>query len=87
MLRGDFQGREAKRLGIVEFCVPRAEVHERAHALAEDIVQWPRPALIGIKAGTGRAGRDGYLLESEYTRGLAQQPETKALIAAFFAKS
>lgn len=87
LLQGEIiKGDEAFRIGLAEFCVPRSEVQERAQALAEEIAQWPRAALIANKACVLGRGGDGFQLELEYTRKLAQNPETKALIAAFFAK-
>lgn len=87
LLRGEIiKGEEAASLGIAEFCLPRAEVEARSIALAEELAQWPRAALIANKACALSRGGDGFQLELEYTRKLARDPETKALIAAFFAK-
>lgn len=87
LLRGEIiKGEEAQRLGIADFCHPRAEVLDRARALAEEIAQWPRKALIANKACVQAEGGTGYRLELEHTRALAQDPETRALIAAFFEK-
>lgn len=85
MLRGEiFKGDDAKAMGLAEFCVPRADVQATAFELAGEIARWPRSALLGIKACVLGVGNDGYLLESEFTRALAREPETKNLIAEFF---
>lgn len=86
LLRGEIiKGEEAHRLGIAEFCAPRAEVQDRSLKLAQEIAQWPRPALIANKACVRADGERGYQLELEYTRKLARDPQTRAMIAAFFA--
>jgi enoyl-CoA hydratase len=89
MLRGEvFSGREAVSLGLAEFGEREGDVEARARALAEEISQWPRSALVAIKACVlaQDGGSDGYEREITATRMLAREAETQSLIADFFSK-
>lgn len=46
LMTSDFvSGREAERLGLVSLCVPDAELHAKALAVAQDLARGPRHAI------------------------------------------
>ncbi|MFO1317967.1 MAG: enoyl-CoA hydratase/isomerase family protein [Burkholderiales bacterium] len=81
-------GAEAQRLGLVQWAYPRAELAERARALAQRIAAMPRAALAANKACIAAAGspaRDGYADEIAATRALYESAETRERVARFLA--
>jgi enoyl-CoA hydratase/carnithine racemase len=81
-------GATARDLGIVQWAVPRAELRERAAALARRVAELPLGALAASKACIAAAadpGSGGYSLELEATRRLLTEPETRRRVEAFLA--
>ncbi len=80
-------GPELFRLGIVEACVPRAELMECALALAREIAA-KSPAAIRLAKRTlntieEMTLRDGYRYEQNMTVELAEHPDAQEAAAAF----
>jgi len=83
-------GPELYRLGIVEACVPRAELMERAMALAREIAS-KSPAAIrlakqALNTIEDMSLRDGYRHEQNLTAQLSEHPDAKEAAAAFLEK-
>jgi len=81
-------GAAARDLGIVHWAYPRAELGERAHAIAARIAALPAAALAASKACIALAaepGRGGYSAELEATRALLTNQETRQRVEAFLA--
>jgi len=83
-------GPELHRLGIIEACVPRAELMERALALAREIAG-KSPAAIrlakqALNTIEDMSLRDGYRHEQSLTAQLAEHPDAKEAAAAFLEK-
>jgi enoyl-CoA hydratase/carnithine racemase len=83
-------GREAERLGLVQWAVQRAELAEAAAALARRAAAIPRTTLAENKrciALASAAHGDGFAAEIAATRRLYENPETRRRVAAFLDKS
>jgi enoyl-CoA hydratase/carnithine racemase len=83
-------GPELFRLGVVEACVPQAELMPRAMALAAEIAS-KSPASIRLAKATlntieDMTLRDGYRYEQNMTAQIGQHPDSKEAIAAFAEK-
>jgi enoyl-CoA hydratase/carnithine racemase len=81
-------GAAACALGVVHWAVPRAELAQRAAALARRIADLPPAALAASKScisAAGEPGRGGYSAELEATRVLLTNPETRHRVEAFLA--
>lgn len=83
-------GPELYRLGIVEACVPRAEVVEAARAIALEIAA-KSPTAIGLAKQALNvieelSLRDGYRYEQNMTAQLSGHPDSKEAMAAFLEK-
>ena len=83
-------GPELFRLGIVEACVPRAALMERAMGLAREIAG-KSPAAIRLAKGAlntieDMSLRDGYRYEQNLTVQLSEHPDSKEAVAAFLEK-
>lgn len=81
-------GAEALRLGLVQWCVPAAELAATAAAVARRYGAVPAHAAKAAKACIDAASNpaiDGFKEEVEQTRGLLQSDRTRALIGAFLA--
>jgi len=82
-------GREAERLGLVQWAVPRAQLADAARALAQRCAANPRTTLAENKrciALASAAHGDGYAAEIAATRRLYENPETRRRVAAFLDK-
>jgi enoyl-CoA hydratase/carnithine racemase len=83
-------GAEAERLGVVQWSAPRAELADRARALAQRFADVPRAALATAKRCVAAAhepdGR-GYAVEIDGTRRLYAHAETRRRVAAFLDRS
>jgi enoyl-CoA hydratase/carnithine racemase len=82
-------GREAERLGLVQWSVPRAELAGAARTLAARCAAVPRATLAENKRCIALAGAphgDGYAAEIAATRRLYENPETRRRVAAFLDK-
>ena len=80
-------GAEAYRLGVVEACVPRAELMERAMAIAREIAS-KSPAAIRLAKRTlntieDMSLHDGYRYEQNMTTELGDHPDSAEAQAAF----
>lgn len=80
-------GPELYRLGIVEACVPRAELMDRAMAMAREIAS-KSPAAIRLAKRTlntieDMSLRDGYRYEQNMTTELGEHPDSAEAQAAF----
>ncbi|MFM9942060.1 MAG: enoyl-CoA hydratase/isomerase family protein [Hyphomicrobiaceae bacterium] len=80
-------GAELYRLGIVEACVPRAELMPRAMAMAREIAS-KSPAAIRLAKRTlntieDMSLRDGYRYEQNMTTELGEHPDSAEAQAAF----
>lgn len=81
-------GREAERLGIVQWSVPASDVLARANALGADIAAYPRDAIAGAKACIAVAYGDktaGFATEIMAQNVLFHSSDTIGLLEAFFA--
>jgi len=81
-------GAAARKLGVVHWAVPRAELSARAAEIAGGIAALPAAALAWSKACIAAAaepGEDGYRDELEGTRRLLTNAETRQRVEAFFA--
>jgi enoyl-CoA hydratase/carnithine racemase len=81
-------GSTAERLGLVQWCFPRAEIAERAAEIARRVAALPEGALRAAKAcmrASALPGPGGYFDELEETRKLQTDPDTRRLIGAFLA--
>lgn len=83
-------GPELYRLGIVEACVPRAEVVDAARAIALEIAA-KSPTAIGLAKQALNvieelSLRDGYRYEQNMTAQLSGHPDSKEAMAAFLEK-
>jgi enoyl-CoA hydratase/carnithine racemase len=83
-------GPELFRLGVVEACVPRAELMERAVSIAREIAA-KSPAAIRLAKRTLNtiedvSLRDGYRYEQSMTTELADHPDAREAATAFLAK-
>jgi enoyl-CoA hydratase/carnithine racemase len=83
-------GAELYRLGVVEACVPRVQLMERALALAAEIAG-KSPAAIRLAKGAlntieDMSLRDGYRYEQNLTVQLSEHPDSKEAVAAFLEK-
>jgi enoyl-CoA hydratase len=82
-------GREAERLGLVQWSVPRADLTEAARALAARCAANPRATLAENKRCIALASAphgDGYAAEIAATRRLYENPETRRRVSAFLDK-
>jgi len=80
-------GPELYRLGVVEACVPRAELMDRAMGLAREIAG-KSPAAIRLAKRTlntieDMSLRDGYRYEQNMTTELGEHPDSAEAQAAF----
>ena len=80
-------GPELYRLGVVEACVPRAQLMDEAMKLAREIAA-KSPAAIRLAKATLNAIeemslRDGYRYEQNMTTQLGEHPDSKEAQAAF----
>lgn len=80
-------GSELYRLGIVEACVPRSELMDRAMGLAREIAS-KSPAAIRLAKRTlntieDMSLRDGYRYEQNMTTELGEHPDSAEAQAAF----
>jgi enoyl-CoA hydratase/carnithine racemase len=83
-------GPELLRLGIVEACVPGAQLMESAMAIAREIAA-KSPAAIRLAKQSlntieDMSLRDGYRYEQDMTAALAEHPDAKEAAAAFLEK-
>lgn len=81
-------GTAASTLGVVHWAAPRAELAQRAAAIARDVASLPAAALAASKACIAAAGhndRGGYTDELEFTRLLLDNAETRQRVQAFLA--
>lgn len=81
-------GREAERLGLVQWSLPPEEVLERAQSLAARMAAFPRDAIAGAKACIAVAYGDraaGFATEIMAQNVLFHSEETLDLLEAFFA--
>ena len=81
-------GVEAHRLGLVQWCVPAAELEAAAAAVARRYAAVPAHAAKAAKACITVAGNPetgGFNEEVRQTRDLLQSDRTRALIGAFLA--
>ena len=83
-------GREAQALGIVQWAVPRVDIHIEAARIAQRLASLPLPALRVAKEliAAASAGHDaGYALERELGGELLLTSEARERITAFIHKS
>ena len=83
-------GREALRMGLVQWSVPRAQLPEAARQLAERCGTLPRHTLAETKRCIALAAAsrgDGYAAEIAATRRLYDHPETRRRVSSFLDKS
>ncbi len=82
-------GREAERLGIVQWARPHQELAGWTRELAAHLAAMPAAALAANKrciAAVGDADRNGYADEISETRKLYEHPETRRKVSEFLAK-
>ena len=80
-------GKEAARLGIVQWAVPPEELAPRALRLAQDLVALPAASLAACKRCIAAAGgEDGYEMELEATGALLASEDTQGRVRAFLEK-
>ncbi len=82
-------GGEARRLGVVQWAAPGAELAEWTRALAARLATLPRGALAAAKrclAAQRDPGRNGFAEEIAATRDLYGDPETRRRVSAFLAQ-
>jgi len=83
-------GTEALRLGLVQWCRPRAELASFAADLAQRIAAHPKLALVSNKrciAAESDPWSDGFAEEVAATRRLYQEAETRRKVVEFLAGS
>ena len=83
-------GRTAAALGMVEWVVPRAEIAEKARAIADRLAAMPAPAQKVAKQcirGFGDTGMLGFQLERDLGGALLDSPRTQQLIHEFLARN
>jgi enoyl-CoA hydratase len=83
-------GAEAARLGIVQWAAEPAVLATEARARARRYAEMPRLAVDAAKKAIAAAGdpnANGFDVETDGARVLLQSPDTRALVAAFLAKS
>jgi enoyl-CoA hydratase len=81
-------GAEALRFGLVQWCVPAAEIAGAAAAIAKRYAKVPVHAVKAAKACIAAAGNsaiNGFNQEVEQTRALLQTDRTRELIGTFLA--
>ena len=81
-------GAAAQAAGLVQWAVPRAELAERAAAIAIQVASLPGEALQACKsciAAAGNPARDGYAEEIAQSRRLYANEATRRRVAAFLA--
>jgi enoyl-CoA hydratase len=85
MLTGELvTGREAERLGIVEWSLPDADLDGHVERLVAHLVATAGPAHTAIKRCVALAGTgEGYAAETLYQRQLHQSPEALSRIRTF----
>ncbi len=79
-------GVEAERLGVVQWCRPRADLAERAREVASRYAALPKAALAAVKrciAAQGHPTRDGFAEELAATRRLYEDPEARRRVTEF----
>jgi len=80
-------GKEAARLGIVQWAVPPEELAPRALRLAQDLAALPAASLAACKRCIAAAGgEDGYEMELEATGALLASEDTQGRVRAFLEK-
>lgn len=82
-------GALAERLGVVQWAFPRAELKERAAAIAARLAGATRAAVEANKRcirAAVTAGEDGFAEELAATRALYDDPDTRLLVDAFLAR-
>jgi enoyl-CoA hydratase/carnithine racemase len=88
LLGESIDGATAERLGLVQWCCPRAELALRAAEIAQRVAALPCPALAAAKrciAAAAESGRGGFSDELEATYRLQTEIETRERIGAFLA--
>ena len=83
-------GRTAATLGMVEWAVPRAEIVERARAIADRLASMPAHAQKVAKQcirGFADTGLLGFQLERDLGGALLDSPRTQQLIQEFLARN
>ncbi|HUZ19580.1 MAG TPA: enoyl-CoA hydratase/isomerase family protein [Acidimicrobiales bacterium] len=85
MLTGELvDGREAERLGIVEWCAPAAQLDERVAQVLGALLAGAGPAQPAIKRCVSRAGSaEGYASESRGQRVLHATAEAESRLREF----
>jgi enoyl-CoA hydratase len=84
------EGAEAQRLGLVQWSARRAELPEKARALAARMGELPRAALAAAKRCIGAYGhptRNGFVEELASTRALYDDPVSRAKVNDFLNRS
>ena len=80
-------GKEAARLGIVQWAVPPGDLDSRARRLAEELAALPAASLAACKRCIAAAGGDdGYEMELEATGALLASEDTQGRVRAFLEK-
>jgi enoyl-CoA hydratase/carnithine racemase len=80
-------GKEAARLGIVQWAVPPGDLASRAQRLAEELAALPAESLTACKRCIAAAGGDdGYEMELEATGALLASEDTQGRVRAFLEK-
>ena len=80
-------GKEAARLGIVQWAVPPRDLASRAQRLAEELAALPAESLAACKRCIAAAGgNDGYEMELEATGALLASEDTQGRVRAFLEK-
>jgi enoyl-CoA hydratase/carnithine racemase len=82
-------GREAARLGLVQWAVPAGQLESSTRELVQRLARLPRKALVACKrciAASGNGSVDGYELELTETRQLYDDDATRELLRAFLHK-
>jgi enoyl-CoA hydratase/carnithine racemase len=82
-------GREAERLGIVQWARPHHELAGWTRELAAHLAAMPAASLAANKrciAAVGDVDRNGYADEISETRKLYEHPETRRKVSEFLAK-
>jgi enoyl-CoA hydratase/carnithine racemase len=83
-------GKTAATLGMVEWAVPRAEIADRARAIADRLASMPAHAQKVAKQcirGFGDTGVLGFQLERDLGGALLDSPRTQQLIHEFLARN
>lgn len=83
-------GREAARIGLVQWATPASELPERAGAIAREYARQPRHAAAAAKACIGAAAgvaEAGEAAEVAHVRRLLGTPETRRLVSAFLSRT